>query len=49
MDLHEEAGKKDEQTLPNLCPTEETTSKNEVEIEKLSMSLFLCFIVLAIY
>ena len=34
MDLHEEAGKENEQTLANLSPAEEATSKDEVEIEK---------------
>ena len=36
MDLHEEAGKENEQTLANLSPAEEATqatSKDEVEIE----------------
>ena len=28
-----EAGKENEQTLPNLSPAEEATSKDEVEIE----------------
>ena len=31
--LHEEAGKENERTLPNLSPAEEATSKDEVEIE----------------
>ena len=35
VDLHEEAGKENEQTLANLSPAEEATSKDEVEIEKL--------------
>ena len=34
MDPHEEAGKESEQTLANLSPAEEPTSKDEVEIEK---------------
>ena len=34
MDLHEEAGKENEQTLANLSLPEEVTSKDEVEIEK---------------
>ena len=34
VDLHEEAGKENEETLANLIPAEETTSKDEVEIEK---------------
>ena len=53
MDLHEEAGKENEQTLANLSPAEETTDKDEVEVEKffagkqikLFMFLFLCFLV----
>ena len=32
VDLHEEAGKENEQTLANLSPAEETTSKDEDEI-----------------
>ena len=34
VDLHEEAVKENKQTLANLSPTEEATSKDEVEIEK---------------
>ena len=34
VDLHREAGKENEQTLANLSPAEEPTSKDEVEIEK---------------
>ena len=34
VDLHEEAGKENEQTLANLSAAEEATSKDEVEIEK---------------
>ena len=34
MDLHEEAGEINEQTVTNLSPAEEATSKGEVEIEK---------------
>ena len=33
VDLHEEAGKENEQTLVNLRPAEEATSKDEVEID----------------
>ena len=33
MDLHEEAGKENEQTLANLSPAEEATNKDEVEID----------------
>ena len=34
VDLHEEAGKENEQTLANLSLPEEVMSKDEVEIEK---------------
>ena len=34
VDLHEEAVKENEQTLANLSPAKEATSKDEVEIEK---------------
>ena len=34
VDLHEEAGKENEQTLANLSLPEEVKSKAEVEIEK---------------
>ena len=34
LDLHKEVGKDHEQTLANLSPAEEATSKDEVEIEK---------------
>ena len=34
VDLHEKAGKENEQTLANLSPAEEAKSKEEVEIEK---------------
>ena len=34
VDLHEEAGKENEQTLANLSPDEKATSKDEVEIAK---------------
>ena len=33
VDLHEEAGKENEQTVANLSPAEEAISKDEVEIE----------------
>ena len=33
VDLHEEAGKENEQTLANLSLPGEVTSKDEVEIE----------------
>ena len=32
MDLHEEAGKENEQTLTNLSPAEEAMSKDEIYI-----------------
>ena len=41
VDLHEEAGKKNEQTLANLSPVEEATSKNEIEIYIFVPLLFL--------
>ena len=34
VDLQEEAGKENEQTLANLSPAEEAMSKDKVEIEK---------------
>ena len=34
VDLHEEASKENKQTLANLSPADEATSKDEVEIEK---------------
>ena len=34
VDLHEEAGKENEQRLANLSPVEEATSNDEVEIDK---------------
>ena len=34
VDLHEEAGKENEQTLANLSLSEEATSKDEVDIEE---------------
>ena len=34
VDLHEEAGKENEQTLANLSPAEEATRKDEVKMEK---------------
>ena len=42
VDLHEEAGKENEQTLANLSPAEQAISKDEVEI---MMFLLLCFLV----
>ena len=33
VDLHEEAGKENDQTLANLSPAEEALSKEEVEID----------------
>ena len=34
VDLPDEAGKENEQTVANLSPAEEATRKDEVEIEK---------------
>ena len=44
VDLHEEAGKENEQTLANLSPAEQAMSKDEVEIIDV-FNLFLCFLV----
>ena len=33
VDLHKEVGKENEQTLANLSPAEEATSKDEIEID----------------
>ena len=41
MDLHEEAGKENEQTLANLSPAEEARAK----MKSILMFLFLCFLV----
>ena len=38
VDLHEEAGKENEQTLASSSPVEEATSKDEVEIENFCRS-----------
>ena len=45
VDLHEEAGKENEQTLANLSPAKEATSKDEGKQVKLFLFLFLCFLV----
>ena len=42
MDLHEEAGKENEQTLANLSPVEEAMSKDEVEIIDVFVPLLSC-------
>ena len=39
VDLHEEAGKENEQTLANLSPVEEAMSKDEVEINDVFVPL----------
>ena len=36
IDLYEEAGKENKQTLASTSPAEEATSKDEVKIEKFS-------------
>ena len=36
VDLHEEAGKENKQTLANLSPAKEATSKDVVGIDKFS-------------
>ena len=38
VDLHEEAGKENEQTLANFSLPEEVTSKDEVEIDNFCRS-----------
>ena len=43
VDLHEEAGKENEQTLANLSPAEKATNKDEVEMDALVPLLSLCF------
>ena len=45
VDLHEEAGKENEQTLANLSPAEKATNKDEVEMDALVPLLSLCFLV----
>ena len=35
VDLHDETGKENKQTLANISPAEEASSKNEVAMEKL--------------
>ena len=42
VDLHEEAGKENEQTLANLSPAEEAISKDEVEIIVFFVPLLSC-------
>ena len=42
VDLHEEAGKENEQTLANLSPVEEAMSKDEVEIINVFVPLLSC-------
>ena len=42
VDLHEEAGKENEQTLANLSPVEEAMSKDEVEIIDVFVPLLSC-------
>ena len=39
MDLHEETGKENEQTLTNFSPAEEATKKDEVKIDVFVSSL----------
>ena len=41
VDLHEEAGKENEQMLANLSPAKEAKSKDEVEID-VFVPLFSC-------
>ena len=42
MDLHEQAGKENEQTLENFSPAEEAMSKDEVEIIDVFVPLLSC-------
>ena len=42
VDLHEEAGKENKQTLANLSPVEEAMSKDEVEIIDVFAPLLSC-------
>ena len=42
VDLHEEAGKENEQTLANLSPAEQAMSKDEVEIIDVFVPLLSC-------
>ena len=42
VDLHEEAGKENEQTLAILSPVEEAMSKDEVEIIDVFVPLLSC-------
>ena len=42
VDLHEEAGKENEQTLANLSPVEEAMSKDEVETIDVFVPLLSC-------
>ena len=43
VDLHEEAGKENEQTLANLSPAKEAISKDEVEIIDVFVPLLSCW------
>ena len=42
VDLHDEAGKENEQTLANLSPAEQAMSKDEVEIIDVFVPLLSC-------
>ena len=42
VDLHDKAGKENEQTLANLSPVEEAMSKDEVEIIDVFVPLLSC-------
>ena len=42
VDLHQEAGKENEQTLANLSPAEKAMSKDEVEIIDVFVPLLSC-------
>ena len=45
VDLHEEAGKENEQTLANLSPAEEATSKDEQWSYLCFVSLLSCLVI----
>ena len=48
VDLHEEAGKENEQTLANLSPAEQAMSKDEVEIIDVFVPLLSCLAIIII-
>ena len=46
VDLHQEAGKENEQTLANLSPAEKAMSKDEVEIIDVFVPLLSCLAII---